>query len=136
MFSLIITIISIALVAALAVATLFYGGSVFSSQGEKARYAQVMNEVNQVQSALAMRKVDFAGPPSSLGDLIPRYMTALPKGWDAGERDGYLTLALSDLAVETCLRVNDELGVENPAGEPPVCPASSSAVFTGCCTTE
>lgn len=135
MFSLIITIISIALVVGLAIATIFYGGDVFVESGKDANYARIVNEINQVKGAMAMRKVDHVTPPATLDDLIPKYMSSLPAGWDAGSRDGYLTLTLGDTSLETCLRVNEELNVENPGGEPPACPASPNDVFTGCCVT-
>ena len=44
MFSLIVTIIAIALVAALALATLYYGGSAFNQSSAKAQAAKLLNQ--------------------------------------------------------------------------------------------
>lgn len=60
MFSLIITIISIALVAALALATLYYGGSAFNRGSQGAIAAQLINEGQQVNGAVAVAKADAA----------------------------------------------------------------------------
>jgi type II secretory pathway pseudopilin PulG len=51
MFSLIITIISIALVAALAVATLYYGGQQFSQGTAKANADQLISAAQQIAGA-------------------------------------------------------------------------------------
>ena len=51
MFSLIITIISIALVAALALATLYYGGSAFSQGSAKANAASIIEQAQQIAGA-------------------------------------------------------------------------------------
>jgi hypothetical protein len=51
MFSLIITIVSIALVAGLAIATIYYGGSIFNSGTGKAEAAKILNEIEQIDLA-------------------------------------------------------------------------------------
>ena len=54
MFSLIITIISIALVAALALATLYYGGDAFNQGRAGADASRLINEGQQVNAAVAL----------------------------------------------------------------------------------
>ena len=59
MFSLIITIISIALVAALALATIYYGGTAFNRGTAEAKASQLINEGQQINAAVALAKADI-----------------------------------------------------------------------------
>ncbi|WP_187628597.1 hypothetical protein [Paraburkholderia sp. UCT31] len=61
MFSLIITIISIALVALLALATLYYGGSAFSQGSAKAAASTVVSQAQQIAGANTLFANDNAG---------------------------------------------------------------------------
>lgn len=54
MFSLIITIISIALVAVLALASIYYGGAAVGQGSDSARASQLINEGQQLQGLAAM----------------------------------------------------------------------------------
>jgi hypothetical protein len=80
MFSLIITIISIALVAALAVATIYYGGSAFTKGSADAAASQLMNAAQQVNGAVVLYVNDHNGQkPASIADLVAgNYLTASP----------------------------------------------------------
>jgi hypothetical protein len=68
MFSLIITIISIAIVAALAVSTLYYGGQQFSNGAAQMRRAQQVADARQAQSGQGNAQFDPAAAASSLLD--------------------------------------------------------------------
>lgn len=86
MFSLIITIISIALVAALALATIYYGGSSFNKGSNDAAAAQRINEGQQINGAIAMAKADVASgtlttAPADVAALAPDYLAQVPAGW-------------------------------------------------------
>ncbi|MDO8416273.1 MAG: hypothetical protein Q7S87_08700 [Agitococcus sp.] len=91
MFSLIITIISIALVAALALATLYYGGSAFNKGSAGATAAKFINEGQQINGAVQLARADSASGDAAgatavattLAALSPVYMAQLPAGWDA-----------------------------------------------------
>jgi hypothetical protein len=61
MFSLIISIIAIALVIVLAGASLYYGGDAFNKGTAKGEAAKLVNEAQQLQAAYTMYKVDNAG---------------------------------------------------------------------------
>lgn len=69
MFSLIITVISIALVAALALATIYYGGSAFNKGSDGAKAAQLINEGQQVNAAIAMANAESASLGTSVNTL-------------------------------------------------------------------
>ena len=82
MFSLIITIISIALVAALALATIYYGGSAFNRGSDGAKAAQLINEGQQLNGAVAIAKADAAAGGTAVTDLAGlvtgKYLAQLP----------------------------------------------------------
>jgi hypothetical protein len=84
MFSLIITIISIALVAALALATLYYGGSAFNRGSAGAEAARLINEGQQVNGAVAIAKADAAAGGDAVGTwgalVTEGYLSQLPTG--------------------------------------------------------
>ena len=61
MFSLIVTIISIALVAALAVASIYYGGAAFTQGSAKANASALVAEAQQIAGANDLYANDNAG---------------------------------------------------------------------------
>lgn len=79
MFSLIITIISIALVAALALATLYYGGSSWTRGNAAATAATVTNQGQQIRGAMELYYADHSAYPASLQDLVTgEYLKTIP----------------------------------------------------------
>lgn len=79
MFSLIITIVSIALVAALAVATIFYGGDAMSRGQAAARAAAVVNGGEQIMAAVALYRSDRGQVPPTLETLRTEgYLSGFP----------------------------------------------------------
>lgn len=80
MFSLIISIISIALVAALAVATIYFGGSQLTQGSSKARAAQLINAGQQVNGAHAVALNDgYAARTTVAGLVSGQYLAAAPQ---------------------------------------------------------
>lgn len=86
MFSLIITIISIALVAILALATLYYGGRAFLAGSAEAKASEVINTAQQISGASALYMTETGAPVAKLSDLPPSYLKVIPdvssKKWD------------------------------------------------------
>ncbi len=79
MFSLIITIISIALVAALALATLYYGGSSWTRGNAASNAATVTNQGQQIRGAMELYYADHSAYPASLQDLVTGdYLKTIP----------------------------------------------------------
>lgn len=106
MFSLIITIISIALVAALALATIYYGGSAFTRGGDAAKASQLINEGQQLQGARTLAAAD-ANANSTITDLLTgNYLSQAPAGWDVGSGD-FVTAAQT---AAVCAEVNAKSG--------------------------
>lgn len=142
MFSLIITIISIALVAALALATLYYGGSAFNRGSAGAEAARLINEGQQVNGAVTIAKADAAAGGTTVttwgGLKTGNYLSQLPSGLkltDAGTI-GTVTVGVSALV---CAEINSRAGhtdstTLDAAGEQPGvygCNTFEPAVNTG-----
>ena len=79
MFSLIITIISIALVAALALATLYYGGAAFNKSAATADATKLISQSQQLQGAAELYKADTGAYPVSMAALVlQNYLKSIP----------------------------------------------------------
>lgn len=134
MFSLIITIISVALVAALALATLYYGGEFVTDGQARAALTKIMQEGNQVVGALELYKADNGGFPSGTSDEIKtqlvsqNYLTQIPSGdWEFRNDFAVRT----DLDESACLSINKKVGVDLV----PECTDAAYAGRTLCCST-
>lgn len=129
MFSLVITIISIALVAALALATIYYGSTAYTEARERAEAAQVINEGAQIDAATTMFANQKGQAPHSLQELVSsNYLKALPSGeWQVVEGQAVKVLNIEEAQ---CLATNQQLGVN-------VIPACDDPAYTSqavCCT--
>lgn len=79
MFALIITIISIALVAALAIASIYYGGTAFSQGTAQAQASTIINQAQQIGAGVTLYENDNGGTaPASVTILTPTYLQAQP----------------------------------------------------------
>jgi type II secretory pathway pseudopilin PulG len=63
MFSLVISIIAIALVAVLAIATIYYGTTAYQDQKIEAGAAQIINESEQIEGAILAFNIEEGRPP-------------------------------------------------------------------------
>ncbi len=118
MFSLIITIVSIALVVALVAATLFHTGGTLTQGRVHAEAAALVAQAQQVAMAVQVRAaiegVDAPKNQSTPAEtLSPDYMRSVPAGWfiNCGETVCQVGKALPPEALETCLTVNDRAGL-------------------------
>lgn len=116
MFSLIITIISIALVAALALATLYYGGDAFNRGSAGATASRLINEGQQINGAVTLANADAAAGGTAVTDLAglvtAGYLSQLPGMFAA---QGTTTLAAGIVKVaagsaDVCTEVNKRAG--------------------------
>lgn len=78
MFSLIITIISIALVGALAVASIYYGGDAFAQGSEKAGASTLVNQYQQIKGAADLYRVNNMVAATGIDDLTPDFLQNVP----------------------------------------------------------
>lgn len=130
MFSLIVTIISIALVSALAVAAMFYGGNAWSSGNAKAKAAQLSSEADQLVAAINMFRLENKRLPVGLNELTQdgKYLSGEPQGGWIGSRT-FFQAARDDLEKNTCLAFNEKRGI-------PFVPMCSDEVYRSvvvCC---
>jgi hypothetical protein len=88
MFNLIISIIAIALVVALAGASLYYGGDAFSSGSSEARAATYINQAQQIQAAATLFEVTNGGQPANIAALVGDFIAAVPVLATGAETDG------------------------------------------------
>jgi type II secretory pathway pseudopilin PulG len=100
MFSLIITLIAIALVAALALATLYYGGPAFNQGADRAQASKVTSQGIQILGAMELYKAETGAYPLALTDLVSNnYLKSIPTAQvDSAE---ILSSALADSAAST-----------------------------------
>ena len=79
MFSLIITIISIALVAALALATLYYGGDAFNQGRADAEASKILNQGQQMLGAADLFHANRGRYPNNVAELVSAdYLKSIP----------------------------------------------------------
>lgn len=79
MFSLIISIVSIALVAVLSAATLYYGGASYTSGQTRAVAAKIVAQSQQILAANDMFFTDFSRHPLSVQELVDGgYLRTVP----------------------------------------------------------
>lgn len=124
MFSLIISIIAIALVSALALASIYYGGDAFNKGTTDADASTIMNQGQQIQAAIAMQNIDKDTSITTMSDLAPEYLMALPTfGGEAwGEPDesvtGYITLN-GTISKDVCDELNEraDIAISPPGPE-------------------
>ncbi len=133
MFSLIITIIAIALVAALALAMLYYGKDFASDGAARAQMAQTVQEGNQLVGAFELYRADKGALPTGTQEEIKAllisggYLQSWPDAsWEL--RNDYAVR--TDLTLEACKTVNARLGI---TGEPPACSDATYSDRSVCC---
>lgn len=126
MFSLIITIISIALVAALAVASIYYGGDALSEGRADAAAATLVNQYQQIQGAADIyraQKMEVAADIAALvdADLLqaaPKVSTDITaESWEMD--GGVITIAGLQPAVCRAVDTYAEFACTTDTAEPP-----------------
>jgi len=114
MFSLIISIIAIALVAALALASIYYGGEAFNKGTTDADASTIINQGQQIQAAVTMSNIDRVSL-TNLVDLETEYLQEVPtfQGLSWGEPSA-TTAGYSDLSgavnADVCESMNEKAG--------------------------
>lgn len=134
MFSLIITIISIALVAALALATLYFGGDAFNQGSAKAAAATVVNQAQQINGANTLHFLDEQAYAADVATLVTgEYLASAPNPGSISA-DNYVlatdgSITLTGVSPAVCDQVNEQAGLDaRPADA--AAAASSVAQFS------
>lgn len=139
MFQLIIAVLAIALIAALAIASLYYGGSAFSNGSAKAAASTVVSQAQQVNAADVLFQNDNAGAyATDIAALVSaNYLKAAPvlttniggtTGWSIDSTDG---MVYTDVANEQiCTQINQQVGVSTNPSATDGTPASLNTAIT------
>ena len=113
MFSLIITIISIALVAALALATLYYGGDAFNKSSAEAETSAVLTHIQQLQGAISLYQTTTSGLPTLAQLNSQDYLRSIPQVRQAQWADmvagGGVYWLKDAVSKETCTLINKKM---------------------------
>ena len=142
MFSLIVTVISIALVAALAIATLYFGGEAFNQGTLEAKASTVVNQAQQIDGANTIYRTDegsYAGNLSN--DLVSDYLGSTPAvddsistsatGWTvAGTGDR--TVILDSVVDGVCDKIDEQVGLDPTATTGDEAAVATAEVPYGC----
>lgn len=127
MFSLIIVIVSVALVVAVVAATMYHGGSTLTDGQRHAAATRLLNEGAQIRGALVVHQAQEGELATSVAELVSSktLSTALP-GWDI--IDGYAYRTVENR--EVCLAANEKVGVDTV----PACSDEAYARTAVCCS--
>ena len=134
MFSLIISIIAIALVAALALASIYYGGSAFQEGSAEAEASTAVNQGQQVQAAVTMADVAEEWTATSVhGDLVTNdYLKEVPnlrgEGWEIVAAATEATVAVVN--AEVCEKIEQQADGDHADGA--ALPAAVESQPFGC----
>ena len=128
MFSLIISIISIALVASLALASIYYGGAAFNKGTTDADASTIINQGQQIQAAVTLSDVDRVVIANLQGLVTGEYLQEVPQfggeNW-ADPVSGYSLLS-GTVSADVCASLNEKAGHDSAAT------AGSEAGVFGC----
>jgi len=122
MFQLIIAIIAIALVAVLAVASLYYGGSAFSNGSTKAAASTVVSQAQQISAAdVLFQNENAGGYAADVAALVSsNYLASAPSmpakiGSNLEMLSGTAHVFGTVANAEICKAINDQTGFDNSA---------------------
>ena len=123
MFQLIVSVIAIALVAILAAASIYYGGSAFTSSNTKGAVAALINSGEQIAGANALYKVDNTVGATTMTALEPVYLAGDPTppkfasgAWSIDATGTVATINLSATsASQVCTEVGNQGGSKGAA---------------------
>ena len=120
MFNLIVAVISIALIAAMAVASIYYGGDSFGKSSARAEVATLISQGQQISGAAALFRIENSGnnvattdPDCSLGTLSACAINRLA---DRGYLQG-----IPGFPADVAVQPDQIAAVEGAFGEPYRC---------------
>ena len=144
MFNMIVAVISIALIAVMAVAGIWYGGSTYTSQTQKTQYTTMVNAASQIKGAMEIHRVRTGLYPTGVADegagitatqdmlinlTTQEYLSSVPDGkWIVD--GGFIKATMADEAA--CERANMFAGFTL---ECPTCDDPTRADYPACSTT-
>lgn len=137
MFSLIVSVVSLALAVASLSAVSYHGGDVLTKGKTQAQIAEATADIEHMQLAVNMYQMTNGGLPDKVATLVPTYLSSLPKSFVTPATASFTAIAASQLPGLTvadkqsmCDAVNVKLGLQFTT---PLCSSISNS-FAGCCT--
>lgn len=133
MVNLIITLISIALIALIAVATLYNGGDAFREGSAQAAAAQLTNAGQQISAANILYANSNGGTfATDVADLTAngKYLSSVPRTPEGTTLSTDITgnvITVTGMGAETCVAVNEQAGAADPENV-----ADTSSMAFGC----
>lgn len=133
MFSLVITVVAIALVTLLAIATLFYGAEYFNDGKYRTEVAKSLQEGAQIVGAFEVYRANNHGLPTGTEEQIIKHMVEKQylqqwpdEAW--GLRNDYAVR--TDMTNEACKRINKNFNIDYV----PRCTDEGFHLRTYCCS--
>ena len=114
MFSLIISIISIALVSSLALASIYYGGKAMAGATVDTEASKILSQGQQIQTAITLRNLNADTNITTISGLAPKYLKQNPElngtFWNEPNSEGYISRSAS--SKEICDTLNTRADIE------------------------
>jgi len=135
MNNMVIFVISIVLGAALAVASIFYGGSAWSEGQTNAQATTLMNQAQQIAGAADLFRANVGTNPANIGSLTEvtaglTYLNSLPNPSPAST-DSWALAASSTSGTVTLTNIQEEVCTRIAARNmPPITCANGSMTYT------
>ena len=141
MFNLIISVIAIGLTVALAAATAFYGGSLFTNSNERVVATKYISEAQQLKGALDLYATEHSGEyPAALNDLVTTKYLKSADILETVQNNAQWT-TVTDAAIRivaeenVCNSINEQLGLKSGvfASGVPACADVPAGTGAHCC---
>lgn len=121
MFSLIVTVMSIALVAAVLIASIYYGGDAYQQYSSKNSANMILNQSVQIIEAKVDYLLDNQSNPVLISDLSPDYLTSMPNPSSVTDANWEFTssghVILEGVSHKLCTAINE---MENSNAPEPI----------------
>lgn len=113
MFTLIISIISISLIAAITIATMYFMGKITTQGQSKADASQFILAGEQIAAAFILSTFNGGNPNVWINTLVPEYLSSLPKykGGNLYFHDTYKNYMIAYVSKDVCLEINKRNGI-------------------------
>lgn len=139
MFQLMVAVVAILLLAVMIIASIWFGGSVFSESKQRALYAEYVNSAAQIDGAINLYYQENATYPAGedevfLNNLVSAgYLNGVPNGqWKVSRELLYKSIA--DLNV--CEIINRMSGQDTSVTQCPACGDPAFKSWPGCTVPE
>jgi hypothetical protein len=139
MFQLIVAVIAIALMVVMVLASIWFGGNVFSESKQRALYSEYVNSAAQIDGAINLYYQETASYPAGedevfLNNLVSTgYLNGVPNGqWKVSRELLYKSIADANV----CEIINRMSGQDTSSVQCPPCGDAAYKSWPGCTVPE